>query len=128
MLPKIGFAIIITFVPRKEMRYDTVGDWYYDLGGDLHIVIANDDPDYLSHKLQEAVALHELTEALLCKHAGVTQKQVDDFDFAWKDGQAEPGNSPDAPYHRQHTAADIVERVYLQEATSYNPTTNTKGD
>jgi hypothetical protein len=128
----IGFAIAIFYIPSSEQRYDTVGDWYYD-GQTLIIRVSNDDPTYPTKVMQEAVALHELTEALLCAHAGVTQKQVDDFDFNWEaphlsNGQSEPGDNPAAPYHRQHRAADIVEQVYVHEATSYNSVKQPKQD
>jgi hypothetical protein len=119
-----GFTIAIFFIPSHEQRYSTVGDWYYE-GKRLIIKVSNDDPSYPTKVMQEAVALHELTEALLCAHAGVTQKQVDDFDFKWEaehlnSDQSEPGDSPAAPYHRQHRVADIIEQVYVHEATSYN--------
>ena len=113
------FSVVISFVPHAVQRYDTVGDWYFD-GGRLVICVSQDHPDYTTAIEQEAVALHELTEALLCYHAGVTQKMVDDFDFAWTDGKAEPGDCNDAPYFRQHQTAEIVERIYIQEATSYD--------
>lgn len=115
--------IVIEFIPHARQRYDTVGDWYYNGYGILCIKVSNDHTGYLDPKLQEAVALHELTEALLCAHAGVTQKMVDDFDFAWDpqdELQEEPGENPGAPYHDQHMIADIVERIYIQEARSYN--------
>ena len=119
-------AVQISFIPHALQRYDTVGDWYYIPGTDiLKIVVSADHPDYLSKELQEAVAIHELSEALLCRHAGVTQKQVDDFDFMFT-GTGEPGEELHAPYHRQHMTADIIERVYLQEAMSYNRTQNNK--
>jgi hypothetical protein len=119
--------IIIDFIPHKQQRYDTVGDWYYidHEHGILRICVSNDHPEYLDMKLQEAVALHEMTEALLCAHAGVTQKQVDEFDFLWK-LDTEPGECPDAPYHDQHKIADIVEWVYLQEAGRYTSTNTSK--
>lgn len=115
--------IHIDFIPHKAQRYDTVGDWFYEPHGNLYIMISNDHPEYLDPKLQEAVALHELTEALLCGHAGVTQGDVDSFDFEWEqlNKPGEPGESPDAPYHDQHMAADIVERVFIHEAKRYTP-------
>ena len=112
-------GIFIQFIPHQEQRYDTCGDWFYE-GPHLFIRVSNNLPEYASRIEQEAVALHELTEALLCRHRGVTQKMVDEFDFKWQNGQAEPGDNPDAPYHRQHEVADIVERVYLHEAQGYN--------
>jgi hypothetical protein len=111
--------VVVDFISHSNQRYDTVGDWYYDKGM-LRIMVSYDHPDLQTETEQEAVVLHELIEAWLCHRAGVTQKQVDEFDFAWTDGHAEPGECKAAPYHRQHMAADLMERMYLHEATSYN--------
>lgn len=128
--------IIIRYIPHKQQRYDTVGDWYFHKyhvireidekqesfeQTELVIRVSNDHPDYPTQADQEAVALHELFEVLLCNHAGVTQKQVDDFDFAHASTIDEPGENPEAPYHVQHMMADVVERLYIQAVKHYNP-------
>jgi hypothetical protein len=119
-------TINISFISHALQRYDTVGDWYYIPGTDiLKIVVSSDHPEYSTKIEREAVALHELVEALLCGHAGITQKQVDDFDFKFT-GTGEPGEELEAPYRRQHNVADIVERIYIHEATSYNHTQENK--
>jgi hypothetical protein len=61
------------------------------------------------------VAFHELAEVLMCKNDGVSQKSVDDFDMAYEKTRpegdcSEPGDSPDAPYRRQHFIATNLER------------------
>jgi hypothetical protein len=54
------------------------------------------------------VAIHELVEVFLCAAQGVTQKQVDRFDFSHQDDD-DPGEHPRAPYHLQHMLAMSVE-------------------
>jgi len=61
------------------------------------------------------VAAHEMIEAYLALHAGVTQEAVDKFDGAYeaqrKPGDdSEPGDDPKAPYHREHVFATKIER------------------
>lgn len=105
--------IVIDFIPHAQQRYPTVGDWFWkgtrdDPWGELHIRISHSG-EIASDLL---VALHELVEAILCWHDGVTQDAVDKFDTSHA-GQAsdEPGDEPDAPYRDQHCFATAVERM-----------------
>ena len=94
-----------------NMRYDTVGDWYVDENGLNHVEVlemGNEDAEFL-------IALHELVEAFLCKKAGVTQEQVDEFDMSHPDSP-EPGDEPDAPYLQQHQTATKIERLVCEAA------------
>jgi len=99
--------IDIRFVPPAEMRYSTVGDWQVD-GTTLRITSAL--PDGSSPRSAALVAIHELVEAYLCVHSGITQDHVDAYDFAHLDDD-EPGENPDAPYHAAHMAAEQIERL-----------------
>ena len=83
----------------KSMRYDTLGDWKREGAIDIIEVFDTTDDDYTM-----MIALHELIEWYFCKKHGVTQQQVDAFDFTWT-GEGEPGDSPDAPYRRAHQIA-----------------------
>lgn len=104
--------IIIETIPHEQQRYTTVGDWFYDTDGTLHIkVSALSDP-----KREQLIAVHELVEVLCCQHAGISQKAVDDFDKSFGDNmEEEPGDSPDAPYVRQHCLATGIERILAAE-------------
>lgn len=107
--------IKIEIIPHEQQRYTTCGDWIFDEKGDLTIRISK-----LSDWRREMlVAVHELVEVLLCKHDGVTQEVVDDFDmnkFSYEDHpDEEPGDSPDAPYKKQHCLATAVERMLAAE-------------
>lgn len=123
--------IIIETIPHHTQRYPTVGDWYYtkeavltEKGGFteevLHIKVSS-----LSDWRREAlIAVHELVEVLICKHRGITQEAVDEFDKAFErdreagrleDPDAEPGDHPSAPYVREHCLATAVERMLCAE-------------
>lgn len=106
-------SVKIEVVEHSEQRYDTAGDWFFS-GTDLLITIS-DTGNWIYNM---AIGLHELVEALLCAHAGVSQKRVDAFDTAYedkrKDGDnSEPGDDPKAPYHLQHGFATSVERLFV---------------
>jgi hypothetical protein len=108
--------ILIETIPHKQQRYPTVGDWFFDDKGDLTIQVSA-----LGDWREEAlVAVHELVEVLLCKHQGVGQQEVDTFDLQYEakrieGDESEPGDSPDAPYKKQHCLATGVERVLAAE-------------
>jgi hypothetical protein len=63
------------------------------------------------------IAIHELIEAALCEVAGITEKQVDEFDMSAEiqDFAGEPGDLHDAPYYRQHQIASGIERLLAAE-------------
>lgn len=112
--------IVIETVDHKDQRYDTVGDW--QTGVTLHVRDADESwdptpvdllirisrmPDWRSEAL---VAVHELVEAVLCQHAGITAEAVDSWDMGPGKDMDEPGDDPSAPYHGPHMAADAIER------------------
>lgn len=116
--------ITIEFIEHKDQRYDTPGDWFYTPADNLVIRVSKlDIPEY-----EHLIAIHELVEALLCKHDGVRQRAVDRFDAAWKpshltDGVqiTEPGEDVNAPYHEQHVVAEIIERIMAQAMSVHWP-------
>lgn len=88
------------------------------LDADLHIKVSQ----MSDWRYEVLVGLHEAIEALLCKQAGVDEAQVDNFDLGWEDNRvmgqesySEPGNHPNAPYHRQHQFATAVENALALE-------------
>jgi hypothetical protein len=116
-------VITIQTIPHAEHRYSTVGDWLFDEHDGLWVAVSRmSDARY-----EWLVAVHEVIEALLCRHAGITQEAVDAFDMAWVPQQpagqdahqegspeaseaiTEPGDDPRAPYHAQHLAATELE-------------------
>jgi hypothetical protein len=106
-LSVVLLAIVLKVIPHAAQRYDTVGDWRWQ-GDTLQIRVSREvgakNPDFIT-----LVFVHEAIEAILCRHDGITTSQVDAFDMAFK-GDAQPGDDPAAPYHRQHQAAERIER------------------
>jgi len=108
------FYIRIKVIPHAEQRYNTVGDYEVLEDGTFEIRVSEMD----NFRQVLAIAMHELTEFLLCQEDGVTISQIDQFDFAFEELQdptdmKEPGEDPSAPYHRQHLTASAVERVII---------------
>ena len=100
--------IIIQTQPHSLQRYNTVGDWqtrHHDAAVVIYV------SELGSWRFELCVAVHELIEAFLCIQDGVTEEAVDKFDKAFVQRDAEPGDSPDAPYERQHCIATGFERI-----------------
>jgi hypothetical protein len=69
-------------------------------------------------RMEMAVAIHELVECALCRYAGISPVEVDEFDMAYEatrtpDNYDEPGDDPRAPYHKQHCVATGIERIVV---------------
>jgi hypothetical protein len=102
--------ITIEFVDHCNQRYDTCGDWLIDPEGTLRIKVSKtEDP-----RNALAVAYHELIEALLCTHKGISGQEVDDFDMDKGAEYDEPGRHPSAPYHKEHIFATAAERRFIE--------------
>lgn len=95
----------------KKRRGFTGADWWYTRRGNLEIRVAAELTDW---REAMALAIHEATEALMCKHMGISQASVDEFDAAFQ-GENEidvnAGDDPKAPYKIPHTYATAIERV-----------------
>lgn len=107
--------ICIETIPDSQHRFPFTGaDWFYDSHGDLQVRVSK-----LSDWRRETIlAVHELVEAILCRHNGVSQKAVDDFDTEYDRTHLHDLNSGDdplAPYHHEHCLATAVERIMAAE-------------
>lgn len=106
--------IFIKSVPNDEIKLRhgfTGADWWWDEAGDLQVRVASELEDW---RERMALAIHEASEALMCKHNGVTVAQVDEFDAAFKGEHVvdvNAGDDPKAPYRLEHTYATAIERV-----------------
>jgi len=98
--------ITLEVIPHAQQRYPTLGDWQFDENGDLHVRVSSTGNEYCDALLQ----LHEMMEAIACKRYGVSEKDVDEFDFAFK-GEGEPGDDPMCPYRYPHFFATNLERI-----------------
>lgn len=140
--------VYIQTIDHKDQRYETVGDWYQgqlwgEDGGEVSGRECNGDTDIISiskignWRYEILVGIHELVELILCRHAGVSEESVTEFDEAfeaarinaasnakdgwfhfmneWYEPNAEPGDSLLAPYYMQHQTATYVERLIARK-------------
>jgi len=107
--------IDIHTIPHSEQRYPTVGDYFTDKEGTLHILVSKmSDPRY-----EQLVAIHELIEVLLTEHKNIKEEDITNFDLLFEAERAEgkhtddeePGWDPRSPYGRQHAFAEAIERL-----------------
>lgn len=90
--------------PAKFMRYPTAGD-YFDSPTGWHIDLAN-LPDW---RMEAVLLIHELVEMILSKHHGIEWAEIDRFDMS-NPHLDDPGACPKAPYHKEHMAAETIEK------------------
>ena len=103
--------IQIETIQHAAQRYSTAGDWWWDPDGTLQMRISElPEPRYSA-----LVMMHELTEALLCRDRGITAEEVDAWDMGPGKDLDDPGEDPRAPYHKEHDAATVIERVLAHE-------------
>jgi hypothetical protein len=108
--------ITIRTIPYDAMRYPTAGDWVFADEHNLQITVAGIG----DRRMEALIGVHELIEALLCDRRGITTQAVDAFDKMFEatrkdDDPSEPGDSPLAPYRREHFFATTVERMLAAE-------------
>ena len=64
--------------------------------------------------LEFLVLIHELVESYLCKVRGIEFDEIDAFDKGHPELD-EPGESSEAPYHKEHLFAESIEKQLAQE-------------
>lgn len=102
--------ITIKTIPHVNQRYNTCGDWEWTPEGSLIIYVSETPRTGPNGSL--LIGIHELIEAVLCRHSGISTKMVDDFDLtADPTSDVEPGDMPHCPYHEQHCIATGTERL-----------------
>jgi hypothetical protein len=105
--------IEIEAIDPAKIRYSTCGDWQWLEDGTLRIEV----PDFRGNKDSAfLVAIHELVEAWLCNRDGITEAEVSAWDINNPELE-EPGDSKNAPYHRQHAKAMAIEKKLCQAMT-----------
>jgi hypothetical protein len=106
----VMLTVHIETIEHNNQRYETCGDWWQDEDGTYQIRVS-DMGDWCKELL---VAIHELIEQSLCQHRGITEESVSNFDKAHLDSE-EPGNLPEAPYHKEHVFATYLEKQLSDE-------------
>jgi hypothetical protein len=97
--------INIRFIPQKEQRYDTLGDyWETDDSIEFRVTETN-NPNW-----NMFILVHELWEDHRNRMLGIKEEDVTEFDVSHPELDI-PGNCVDAPYHKTHMEADAIERM-----------------
>jgi hypothetical protein len=112
--------IEIEIKPKDQLRYDTVGDYFYKPDGTLRFEIADTGTEFYT----KLILIHEIVEEALTKYKGITEQQITDFDLYYEKRRAqglvpensEPGFDNNAPYLFEHILASSVEMVMCSHA------------
>src|SRR5438093_1086338 len=106
-----------TISSRSGVVLTTVGFWWFDEAGQLHIEV-KPLPDW---RYSLAVIGHEWLEAVWCRLRGVTTEQCDrfdemcelEFDEGKRDVNIEPGFDKTCPYRFGHVLGSWWERFVI---------------
>ena len=108
--------IYIDTIPHAAQRYETVGDyWRSELRtqslGRTEIRVSE-----LGNEAYELlVAIHEMVEEFLTRGKDISEAEITSYDVAYEAARTEesleePGDNPDAPYHKEHVTATEIEK------------------
>lgn len=108
--------INIEVIPHNNHRYETVGDYWVDEAGVQQVRVS----DMGDKRYEFLVALHELIELTLCEQRGIKEEDISAFDIEFEKNrkpgnEEEPGDQPEAPYHKEHVFAECLERLMARE-------------
>lgn len=67
-----------------------------------------------NRKFNKLLIIHELIECMLIEENGIEEPAIDKFDREFT-GEGEPGESEDAPYHKEHMKAEFFEKELAKE-------------
>lgn len=88
-----------------KCRYVTAGDYFNVDDVTIIQVVKQVRPEY-----EFLIALHELFEQFAAELAGIQEPDIMKWDIE-NPHLDEPGEHPDAPYHKQHMDAEKIERM-----------------
>lgn len=86
--------------------YPTCGNWWTDKDGVIQVRVSRLGDE----RYEFLIALHEMIECYLCRYRGINEDTVTAFDLNHPDSP-EPGCEINAPYHKEHMFADLIERL-----------------
>lgn len=103
--------ITLETIPHEQQRLGALGDWFFEPNGDLVVRVSE-----CGHWSYNLLALfHEMYEAVLCKHAGITTEMVDEDQLTQRDRERDDPESfsgyPGARLQNQHNDALAAEWV-----------------
>lgn len=121
-------------LPHEEQRYETSGDWWWE-GDTLHVRISR----MSDWRYEFCCGLHEVVEAVLCRHMGISHETVDAFDMDYErvhqlywtapdllshpeaypcgcpiQRLSDPGSDVHSPYRIPHLIAEAVESIAVR--------------
>lgn len=104
--------IILEVIPHAKQRYETAGDYYRDVEGNMRIYVSK-LPD---NRFELLIMIHELVEAILTEYNGIPESAIAKFDIEFEKKRApenidEPGDDLLSPYAAEHSIATSVERL-----------------
>ena len=100
--------IIIKTIPHRKQRYHDVGDWWFDISGDLYIRVSESG----NWKYEALIALHETIEAILCKDRGIKEPVIGKF---MVEDENNKSTSREAPNYKEHRFAIKIEKQIAKE-------------
>jgi hypothetical protein len=103
--------IVGRLIEPSATRYVTVADWYlapYDGGVRMVDVVQTGNPTS-----DMALFLHEATEQDACTRLGITGEMVDAYELAYTGPHKNPADDPDAPHHKPHVIAMLIEKLFV---------------
>jgi len=107
--------ITIKVIPEQLQRKEVNGaDWYFDKDGNLEVRVSH----MSDWRYETLLAIHETVEAIMCKHNGISQLEVDAFDLEYDKTHTfdvNAGDEIDAPYRHEHCLATAIERILCAE-------------
>jgi hypothetical protein len=71
---KAPTRIILEVIPHEQQRLDALGDWFFTQEGNLTVRVS----DLGDWRYNFLVLRHEMDEAILCMHNGITTEMVDE--------------------------------------------------
>ena len=112
--------IDVEVIPHNKQRYETCGDWWWE----AHMATRKIRVSMLKNvDMEFCVAIHEMIEQHLCIKRVIRERIVTLFDMRFEEERAkglhkpdaEPGDDPNAPYHKEHVFATNIERQLASE-------------
>lgn len=110
MKKKSKISIILNTTEMNEMRYKSIDDWFDPLEYEDFLQFKTYVADTGNMDYNFLVLMHALVEQYLCHKHKITDKEVTDFDMNHPELD-DPGNSEDAPYHKEHMVANDIESM-----------------
>ena len=103
--------INIKFIPFKEQRYETYGDYWKNKNGDWEIRVSQELGDWQENL---ACAIHEIIEFALLETREIKEEVVMNFDKKHI-SHPDPGFHPESPYHNEHYFAHVIDNLIIEE-------------